>query len=51
MRRERDLARLVAEEAMRIMSDEQLTALREKLDGGEDSAREPDTGEPARQGE
>jgi hypothetical protein len=36
LERERDTALRVAEEAMRIMSDEQLALLRDKLDADED---------------
>jgi hypothetical protein len=40
LRRERDIARKVAEEAMRGMDDDQLAALRERLDAADEKERE-----------
>lgn len=46
--RERDLAKQVAEEAMKMLTDEQLTALREILDeGGHDGSNSGSPASPA----
>lgn len=46
--RERDLAKQVAEEAMKMLTDEQLTALREILDeGGYDGSNSGSPAPPA----